>query len=176
MRAVLTTIAVMVAMVVVGTAPATAGGYAGNDPDGRVLNSTVVAGDDVVFVADCFAAGGAVTVAVDGPGDADLTVNGATEGTDTATGTADGDGAVRAVITAEATGTYTVTATGQRTCASGAADATFTVVTGGAASDLPRTGASALATQVGIGAGLVALGAVVVLLVSRRRSSSIATA
>lgn len=173
MRAILTFIGVVLGLTVAGLAPATAGvgGYSGNNPDGAVLDSTVTAGEDVVFVADCFAAGTTVTVAVDGPGDAAVSVARGSSGTNGASGEADDAGATRAVINADDTGTYTVTATGDRTCATGAAEASFTVVSASAGGTLPRTGPDGLATQLWLGGGLVALGiALVVVTVSRRRS------
>jgi len=199
MRAVLTTIGLLLGLAVVGVAPATAGGYAGNNPDGAVLDSTVVAGEQAIFSADCFAPGTAVTATVDGPGDADIAVNAGAVGTNSATGDADSDGAIRAAVEATTTGTYTVSATGERTCGTGVAEASFTVVAAGSGAGgssgggaggssgggaggssgadarsggLARTGADGVVAQIGIATGLVLLGGgLVVFAFARRRST-----
>lgn len=155
MRKLLGVLALLVGMVAVGAAPASAG-YASDNPDGAVLSSTVTAGQPVTFVADCFVPGTLVAVSVSGPGNANVTVAGGSSGRNDASGDADDDGGITAYAKSGRAGVDTITASGERTCASGDASADFTVVAAaGSGSDDSGSG----------GAGLVAL------TMSRRKAS-----
>jgi hypothetical protein len=168
-RRVFAAIALAVAAVFVAPLTAQASGYV--PADSISVSGTPLAGATVSvdFAAGAFTAGEAVTFAVDGAGTATLSAMRAATVTLVKSATPAGAASVNVTLPADASGSYTTTATGQLSGAIGTA--TITVTAADAGSGLAGTGydAPVLLIWAGVGALVLGVALVVVLTLLRRQ-------
>ncbi|WP_166874688.1 sortase [Salinibacterium sp. ZJ450] len=140
-----------------------------------VADNTVVAGaaTNVGIAAGSFTPAEPVTFSVTGEGSATLAILRAATVSLTKAAAADGSTSVKVTLPANASGTYTLTATGG-TSGNVATAAITAVAADGSATALPRTGGEIPFAVIWIAAGAVALGVVLVAVLTLRRRNQTA--